>query len=304
MYRTLFTNSKINFNRKRIQTPDNDFIDLDFSKVKSKHLALLIHGLEGSSNSKYILSTTQYLNKKNIDVVVFNLRGCSGEPNNKLKSYHSGETKDLDFVVKFLTENCDYNKISIVGFSLGGNMSLKYLSEKKKDCPAILNAIVAVSPPCDLKGSSIELAKKSNFIYMKRFLKTLTKKAFEKNKRFPNENLNIDNIMASKNFADFDNLFTAPTSGFESAEDYWLKASSLFDLEDIKKPTYLISAENDPFLSKSCIPFSIAKNHKYLFLEAPKHGGHIGFIQSFSAKNNLWLEKKVTNFIQKNNPMR
>jgi predicted alpha/beta-fold hydrolase len=299
MYRTLFTNPIVNYTRNRITTPDNDFIDLDFSTSNSKHLALLIHGLEGSSNSKYVLSTTQYLNKQNIDVVVFNLRGCSGELNLKLKAYHSGETSDLDFVLKFLTKNFEYQKISIVGFSLGGNMSLKYLAEKKENCPAIINSVVSVSPPCDLKGSSKELGKKSNIIYMKRFLKTLTQKVLEKSKRFPNNKMNIEGIMASKNFADFDNLFTAPSYGFKDANDYWFKASSLYGLTDIKTPTYLITAMNDPFLSESCIPYGIAKNHQYLSLEVPKYGGHIGFIQSFNSNKNLWLEKKIANFIQK-----
>lgn len=299
MYRTLFTDPKVNYSRNRINTPDGDFIDLDFSIANSKHLALLIHGLEGSSNSKYVLSTTKYLNKQNIDVVVFNLRGCSGELNKKLKAYHSGETSDLLFVLNHILEKFNYEKTSLVGFSLGGNMVLKYLEEQKENLPNSLNAAIAISPPIDLKGSSMELAKKSNRIYMKRFLKTLTKKVLEKSRQFPNQNIAIKNIMKAKDFAVFDNLFTAPSFGFKNAEDYWQKASSLFELEAIRLPTYLITAQNDPFLSESCIPFDIAKKHPFLFLEAPKKGGHIGFIQSFKASKNLWLEKKIANFIQK-----
>lgn len=299
MYRTLFTNPKVNFSRNRIQTVDKDFIDLDFSISNSKQLAVLIHGLEGSSNSKYILSTTQYLNKQNIDVVVFNLRGCSGELNYKLKAYHSGETSDLKFVLKHLRENFNYEKVALVGFSLGGNMVLKYLGEQEKNLPKELNAAISVSPPCDLKGSSYELAKKSNAIYMKRFLKTLTLKVFEKSKQFPNEKIDLKGIMNSKNFADFDNLFTAPSFGFKDAHDYWAKASSLFNLDKIQLPTYLLSAKNDPFLSDSCLPHDIATNQPFLFLETPRHGGHIGFIQSFNNAKNNWMEKKIANFIQK-----
>ncbi|MFC2109260.1 YheT family hydrolase [Bacteroidota bacterium] len=297
MFRTLFTKPNVNYARERITTMDNDFIDLDFSKVNSQSLTILIHGLEGSSNSKYVLSTAHFLNENNFDVVVFNLRGCSGELNKKFKAYHSGETKDLDFVIEHLTKNYDYKDISLIGFSLGGNMTLKYLGEKGTEHNSLLKNAVAVSAPCDLKGSSLELAKKSNAIYMKRFLKTLVKKAILKNRLFPNRIEHMDKIITAKNFYAFDNYFTAPSFGFRNAEDYWKKASSYNYLNNIKVPTYFITAKDDPFLSESCIPIKLAKKHKYLYLEVTKKGGHIGFIENFSKKD--WLEKKITNFVSK-----
>ena len=300
VYRTLFSRPKTVYQRKRIFTLDTDFIDLDFSTpTNSSEIILLIHGLEGSSKSKYIHSTVDYLVSQNLNAVVYNLKGCSGEINKKLTSYHSGETADLNFVLNYLFSQLNYSKISLVGFSLGGNMALKYIAEKKENYPSYLNCVVAISAPCDLKSSSIELSKKSNRIYMKRFLKTLIQKATEKSLLFPEEKINIEAIKASQNFADFDEHFTAVINGYKNAEDYWKKESSLPLLSQIKLPTYLITAENDPFLGTACYPKEIAKKNNFFHLEITKYGGHIGFINGFSSKNNLWMEKKITKFIQK-----
>lgn len=300
MYRTLFTDPKVNFTRKRIMTPDADFLDLDFSCVHSKKIALLIHGLEGSSNSKYILSTTKYLNAANIDVVAMNLRGCSGTLNKHYKAYHTGETGDLDFVLQHIDTKYSYEEISLIGFSLGGNVVLKYAGEQENNLNANIKNIISISPPCDLKGSSKQLSKKSNFIYMKRFLNTLLKKAIEKGKLFPEQNLNLEQLLKAKNFHDFDNLYTAPSFGFKDAEDYWAKASSKPFLKNIQIPTYILTAKNDPFLSETCFPKKEAENNPFLHLELTNYGGHIGFIKSLKSRNEQWFEKKITTFLMNN----
>jgi predicted alpha/beta-fold hydrolase len=297
MYRTLFTSPQVDFNRERIETEDGDFLDLDFSTVNSKNLVVLIHGLEGSSSSKYILSSTSFLNHNNYDIVVLNLRGCSGELNRHYKAYHTGETGDLTYVLQHLQKNKTYKNISLLGFSLGGNVVLKFAGEQKEKITPFIHKIIAVSPPCDLKGASDALSKKSNLIYMKRFLKTLVKKAILKAELFPEENLKIEKLLKAKNFADFDNLFTAPSFGFKNAEDYWEKASSMPFLKDIKVKSFLLAAKNDPFLSTSCFPFEIAKNHPYLNLELTETGGHIGFIKSFRSKDQFWFEKKILKYL-------
>lgn len=297
MYRTLFTNPVAHFNRKRIETEDGDFLDLDFSTVNSKKLVVLIHGLEGSSSSKYILASTNFLNKNGFDIVVINLRGCSGELNRHYKAYHTGETGDLGFVLKYIEKNYSYKNISLLGFSLGGNVVLKYAGEQKENLNPLILKVVAVSPPCDLKGASDALSKKSNTIYMKRFLKTLVYKAALKAERFPEEKLNTEELLKAKNFTDFDNLFTAPSFCFKDAEDYWEKASSKPFLKDIKVQSYLLSAKNDPFLSDSCFPTEIAKKHQYLHLELTETGGHIGFIKSFKTKDKFWFEKKLLKYL-------
>ena len=132
VFRTLFSSPKVSYDRQRIETKDQDFLDIDISSVQSENLALMIHGLEGSSKSKYIRSSTKLLNNNNIDVIVLNLRGCSGYLNKKFKAYHSGETGDLDFILQYIEQEYTYKNISLVGFSLGGNVVLKFAGEQKK----------------------------------------------------------------------------------------------------------------------------------------------------------------------------
>jgi len=183
VYRNLFTSPRILFQRERIPTADGDFLDLDCACVNSKHVALLLHGLEGSSQSKYILSTALNLNRQNIDVIVLNMRGCSGEKNRLYKSYHSGETEDLNATVLHIDKNYDYQSISLIGFSMGGNMVLKYAGERKLN-PAI-KCLVAIGPPCDLKGSAKTLSEKSNSLVYEAVFKNTDKKSRPEKYRSP-----------------------------------------------------------------------------------------------------------------------
>lgn len=298
MYRTVFTRPTAQFIRRRIATPDGDFLDLDFSSCHSKNAVLMIHGLEGSSDSKYVLATTSFLSSNNYDIIVINLRGCSGELNKKFKAYHTGETGDLHFVLDFLTQNYDYATISLLGFSLGGNVVLKYAGEQKENLNPLVDKIISISPPCDLKGASMVLSKKSNIIYMKRFLKTLVSKALQKAAMFPEQNLNTEKLVKAANFTDFDSLFTAPSFGFKDEEDYWEKASCKPFLKDIQVKSYLLTAKNDPFLSESCFPIDLAKKSNYLHLELTEKGGHIGFVKSIAKRNDQWFEKKILNYLK------
>ena len=298
IYRTLFQNLKIIFSRKRMELEDGDFIDLDFSTVYSDKIVIAIHGLEGSSNSNYIKSLTNILNVNNFDVMVINLRGCSGELNRLLSSYHSGKTDDLNKVINYLTANYSYTEINLVGFSLGGNMILKYLGEKLFNIHTKIKYAVAISAPCDLQGSSIELSKFWNRIYMQRFLISLKKKLNVKAKQFPNSFLDIGKIENAQNFFDMDNLYTAPAHGFKDAVDYWEKNSSKQFIPNIKTPTLLITSQDDPFLSRSCIPIKEAKNNSDFTLELTNYGGHVGFNTSFSRANNHWLENRIVEFLR------
>jgi len=301
LYRILATNPKkykVNYKRQRISTPDNDFIDLDFSSVNSKHAVIAIHGLEGSAQSLYILSLVKYLNEQNIDAFAVNLRGCSGEDNKHLFAYHAGFTQDLKCVLNHITKNYAYLSISLVGYSLGGNMVLKYMGEKGLSVPENVKCCVAVSAPCNLEDSSEELAKKSNYIYMTAFLKSVKEKARLKFKHFPNHNLNKKNILASKNFAEFDNYFTAAVFGYKSAEDLYHANSCKPFLKGIEKPTLLLTALDDPFLGNKCYPFDEAKNNNHFDLLATKFGGHVGYNASFKNSNNYWSEKYIADYIK------
>jgi len=175
---------------------------------------------------------------------------------------------------------------------------LKYLGEQGVNLHPKIKCGVAISVPSDLKGSSGALSSKENKLYMKKFLETLKSKTLEKLERFPDSFLKKDKILAVQNFYDYDNLYTAPAHGFKNAEDYWEKSSSKPCLPKIKIPTLMVSALDDTFLSKSCYPFEIAKNHNSLYLETPKYGGHVGFNSKIFSKNGFWLEKRILEFLK------
>lgn len=298
LFRTFFTHQKVNYQRERLELNDGDFMDLDFSKVGSSALTIAIHGLEGSSKSKYIIAATKELNKQNIDVVAVNLRGCSGEMNRVFSSYHSGKTEDLDAVIQYIKSNYSYESIILLGYSLGGNMTLKYLGEQSSNISKNIRCAISISPPCDLASSSEVLSKANNYIYMQRFLRTLKSKTLLKLEKYPDSFLTKDTIRKAQNFYDYDTLYTAPANGFSSAEDYWSKSSSKSFLDKIKLPTLLISSYDDTFLSDACIPLEIAKKQPYLFLEATKKGGHVGYNSKIIGKNGAWLEKRIVSFIK------
>ena len=300
MYRPLFMKDKVSYQRKRITTWDNDFFDLDFSVIGSKTLVLLIHGLEGSSESKYMTSSSIHFNNKGLDVVCFNLRGCSGEDNLLLSTYHSGKTEDVDFVVNHLLDSYNYENIVIVGFSLGGNLTLKYMGEKAENISPIIKGGIAVSVPVDIATAEKEMDKLKNKLYMEVFFKTMKNKVLEKAYKFPEYQLDKDKLFKATKFKHLEYLYTCPVFGFESPEDYWQKASSKPYLDKIKKPTLLINAKDDSFLSKECFPFDIAHDSKYFHFEAPNYGGHVGFMSSFKPSENIWLEKRIARFIKEN----
>ncbi|CAA0244477.1 alpha/beta fold hydrolase [Tenacibaculum maritimum] len=298
IYRPLFMKDTCQYNRKRITTWDADFIDLDFSLVGGNTLALLIHGLEGNSSSKYIASTSNQLNAIGIDTVCFNLRGCSGEDNLLLGTYHSGKTEDVDFVVQHLVNNYAYESLVIIGFSLGGNLTLKYMGEFANTQPSKIKGAIAVSVPVDITTAEKEMDMLKNKLYIEIFFKTMKNKILEKAHKFPEYQLNKEKLFKATRFKHLEHLYTVPVFGFKSPEDYWKKASAKPYLSKITKPTLLINAKDDTFLSKECYPYQEAKNSSYFHLMVTKYGGHVGFMSSFIPKENIWLEKEIINFIK------
>ncbi|WP_111708416.1 YheT family hydrolase [Lutibacter citreus] len=296
IHKTLFNNQTISYNRKRIFTNDNDFLDLDFSINNSNTLVVAMHGLEGSSKSKYIISVVNFLNSKNIDCVAVNLRGCSGEANNNAYSYNSGKTDDVNHIINYILENFNYTNIVLLGYSMGGNITLKYMGETAS-IPKEIKTAIAISTPCDLEGSSNSLSKWNNKIYLKRFMRTLKENALLKLNKFPESGLNRDAILNSENFNDFDNVVTAPLFGYKNAKDYWTQCSSKQFLNSISKPTLLLNALDDSFLSESCFPFEEAKNNNNLNFEVSKYGGHVGFNTSIFGKDLFWSENRILEFI-------
>lgn len=294
IFPSLFRKISVNYSRKRYHTPDGDFLDLDWSKRGNSKLLIAIHGLEGSSESNYIKGIVNIFNDNNYDGVAINLRGCSGEHNLGRENYHSGQTSDLDFVVKTILKQDNYEEIIIVGFSLGGNIVLKYGGEKGTQIPKQIKKIIGVSVPTDLTGSVGVINRKRNFIYLRRFLVSLKEKYKAKQHLYPD----LDNakILGAKDFTDFDGAFTAPVHGFESAEDYWHKSSSIFFLDNIKIPALILSALDDSFLSEKSYPYAHAERNPNLFLITPKNGGHVGFPQ-FKSNGYYWSEERIMEFV-------
>ncbi len=280
--------------RTQLPTPDGDFLDLDWSNAPNKttSLAIIIHGLEGDSTRPYMKGSVRAFNDHNIDAVCVNLRSCSGKPNKLYTSYHSGKSDDLKVVVDAIVAKNQYQNIYLNGFSLGANIILKYLGEQ--DFPGQVKAAIAVSAPCDLYGTMLELHKAKNWIYAYRFKKTLLEKLRQKQLLFP-DRIDLNTIKGIKTLKDFDDVYTSKAHGFIDAVDYYKKSSSLQYLSDIKIPTLILNALNDSFLSPSCFPREIAKNHPYLFFESPTYGGHVGF---FKYGKSYFNEQRTIAFIQ------
>ena len=293
IYSSLFRRIEpVSFKRKRIETSDDDFLDIDFIENGSKKIVILCHGLEGSSDSKYIQATAKLLSKNGYSIAAMNYRFCSGEINRQLITYHSGKTDDLNAVINYVLPN--YDSVYLVGFSLGGNLILKYNGDGLFNLSSKVKASVAISVPVDLKGSSIALQRRENTLYNWRFLRTLSKKMHLKHKQFPDD-LEIKSLKLIKNLTDFDEYFTSKINGFKDAQDYYFKASSKQFIPNISKPTLLINAMDDPFLSESCFPVSEAKKNSNFNLMTPHYGGHVGFI---SKGDFYWSEHQILNFIE------
>ncbi|SDS50349.1 hypothetical protein SAMN04515667_2322 [Formosa sp. Hel1_31_208] len=265
--------------RERIETRDQDFLDLDWSYAerKSDAVIILLHGLEGHAQRPYVTGAAKLFNQNSIDAVCVNFRGCSGEDNRYYHSYHSGATDDLDDVVQHCILNKGYSKIYIKGISLGGNITLKYLGEDR-EIPKEIKSAISISVPVHLTGSANELHKAKNKAFAIRFKQHLVDKLKVKIRQFP-DNISITEINSIKTLRDFDEVYTSKAHGFADASDYYQKASSVQFLHNIKVPTLIINALNDSFLSHECYPIKEAKNNAYVYLEMPKYGGHVGFIQ-------------------------
>ncbi len=279
------------YTRERIATPDHDFLDLDWIKQDAGRLVIISHGLEGNSQRSYIKGMARMCLASNFDVLTWNYRGCSEEMNRELRFYHSGATDDVGVVVNHAIA-CGYTNITLIGFSLGGNLTLKYIGEQQP--PKEVKKAVAFSVPLDLHSSCIQISRPSNRIYSERFLKSLKKKIITK--AVFRKELDIKGIDAIASLIEFDDHFTAPIHGFKNAVDYYTQSSSLQFLTRITIPTLIINAQNDPFLSKECYPTATLHDHPFVRFESPAYGGHVGFAQ-FNKNGLYWSEERAMEFI-------
>ncbi len=280
--------------KERIKTPDGDFLEINWYKQQRGKLLIISHGLEGNSERAYMLGMAKIFFQNQFDVLTWNFRGCGEEMNEQVIFYHSGATYDLDEVVQHAAK--DYDEIYLVGFSLGGNLTLKFLGEKKNTLTKIKKA-VTISVPLHLGSSSEKISSGGNILYSKRFLRTLKEKVIKKSEAHPGK-IPLQAIKNIKTLADFDDYFTGPLHGFADAQEYYEVNSSIFFLEHIEVPTLILNALNDPFLSENCFPKEVANQLDLVFFEYPKHGGHVGFSPADSSRLH-YSEQRAIEFITK-----
>ena len=295
IYPSLFRSVKrIDYQHERISTTDHDFLDLFWLNQQSNQVVIISHGLEGNAHRAYIKGMAKVFHDNAFDVLAWNYRGCGEEMNKALSFYHSGATDDLDHVVNHAIAQ-GYEKVFLVGFSLGGNLTLKYVGER--NVSQTIKGVVTFSVPLDLYTSCLQLSKPSNWIYSRRFLKSLKNKIRAKAKLM--SGLNIAMLEKITSLEQFDDYYTGPIHGFENALDYYQRCSAIGFLETIVTPTLIVNAQNDPFLSKECFPTEI--NNSFVQFETPSRGGHVGFSQ-FKRNGLYWSEERALDFIQSCSP--
>lgn len=281
------------YRRERMELPDGDFLDLDWAGDGRDRLVVLCHGMEGSSHRAYVRGMARAFLASGWDVLAWNMRGCSGEPNRLPRPYNAGDTKDLEALLLHAAHS--YRSVGLVGFSLGGNVVLRYLGERGDSFPVPVVGGVAFSTPCDLAACSEKIRDPQNRLYLTRFMRTLRTKAEEMSRRWPGVVPRFDPGKV-RDFHSFDEHFTAPLCGFRNAAHYWASSSSGAVLEKIRVPALLVNAADDPILTVECYPVEAAQTSAFLHLEIPPHGGHVGFMEG-RPNGSYWSERRATSFL-------
>jgi predicted alpha/beta-fold hydrolase len=297
IYPALFLRGRLpRYRRERWNTPDADFIDLDFldAAAAGAPRVVLFHGLEGSSSSHYAVALMRALGRAGWNGVVVHFRGCSGEPNRLPRAYHSGDADEVGWIVARLAEAG--GPLYAVGVSLGGNALLKWLGESGTGAGAGLRAAAAVSAPLDLMAAGAALGQGLNLIYTRMFLATLRRKSLDKLERFPGL-FDHERLLAARNLRQFDDVVTAPLHGFRDTDDYWTRASAKPMLAGVRLPTLVLNAKNDPFLPARYLPQRQEVSASVL-LEQPEEGGHAGFAGGAFPGNLDWLPQRLLAFFR------
>lgn len=290
--------------RERWTTPDGDFLDVDFLPDTGGAVVLVLHGLEGHTRRRYMLSTFVALQEAGMVPVGLNFRSCSGQPNRRARAYHSGETADLGFVLGRLQERFPGRSLAVVGFSLGGNVLLKYLGERGEgsapcDAPGPLpEAAVALSVPYDLAAGADLLGRTlMGRLYNRYFLGSLLRKVREK-EHLLGGLVDLPALYRTRTLRAFDDLLTAPVHGFRDADHYYAESSARLYLAAIRTPTLLLHATDDPFLPSECIPHKAMSDNPFLHPVVTERGGHVGFVQGGVRRPAFWAERGVAGFLR------
>lgn len=281
--------------RERWATPDSDFIDVDFldAAVDAPTL-VLFHGLEGSAGSHYAISTAHACQQAGWRLVVPHFRGCSGEINRQARAYHSGDSAEIDWILRRLHAANDGRKVHAAGISIGGNVLLKWAGEQQSAAAEIVTGVAAICAPLDLAACGHHLAHGFNRLYTRHFLKSMKASSLARLQLFPNL-FDQQRMLRATNLWQFDDVVTGPIHGFSGADDYWQRCSAKGFLTAITVPTLAVNPKNDPFLPAKFLP----KAHEVspsVCLEQPEHGGHVGFVSDNFPGNLDWLPQRLLHF--------
>ncbi len=291
---------KLSIRSERLELADGDFLDLAWVGGGSGPRVLILHGLNGSIGSPYARGILQAINNRGWRGVFMHFRGCSGEPNRLAQSYHSGETRDLQAVITELIHREPNSPLFAIGYSLGGNVLLKWLGEiGESGIENPLKAAVAVSIPFELAKTAEHLKTGFSRLYQWHLLRELSAYHHRKFKDLPKPSaINDVDVTQLKTFWEFDNAITAPLHGFKNADDYYEKSSSRQYLAKIKTPTLILHARNDPFTTLNALP-EVHEVSKHVSLELSEDGGHVGFVSGkYPWKPIYWLEERIMDYLE------
>lgn len=297
---------QVDYRRERWETPDDDFIDLDWAEgenlSETTPVVLHFHGLEGSSQSHYALALMDAVVRRGWRGVVSHFRSCSGELNRTMRAYHAGDTAEVAWVVEKVHERFPNAPLYLVGVSLGGNQVALYLGQQGEAARRYVTKAVSVGAPVDLVAGSNLMCHGLNRLYAMNFLQTLIPKALKKLEQFPElaKFYTPKEMKACRHFYDFDSLFTGPVHGYQNAMEYWLKCSSKPHLKNVRVPLLLLNAKNDPFLPAWALP-TADEVSDCVWLDQPEEGGHIGFPLGAPPGRLDYLPRRIMRFFDEGN---
>ena len=283
---------RVAMTRERVELPDGDFVDVDRAG-ESGPIVVVLHGLQGSSRSPHVRGLMGTLDRHGFRSAAMHFRGCSGEPNRLLRTYHSGETGDLEFVVQRLCNRHPATPLAAVGFSLGGNVLLKWLAER--GAGAEVAAAAAVSVPFRLDRVADRLERGFSRIYKRHFIADLHRTILDKFRNRPGT-IDLDAMRRDWSFRGFDDHVTAPLHGFRDAEHYYAESSCRQYLRDVARPTLILHSLDDPFMTRDIVPGGDELSPS-IRLECSAAGGHVGFVDGgmpWSAR--YWIEERILRF--------
>jgi predicted alpha/beta-fold hydrolase len=289
---------QVTYRRERWNTPDGDFIELDWLDPAGDACApllVLFHGLEGNSSSHYARTLMAAVAAQGWRGVVPHFRSCSGPINLAPRFYHLGDSAEMDWILRRLRAS-HHGLLLVAGVSLGGNVLLRWLGERGEDAGHIVDAAAAISAPVDPSVGGVALSSGFNLLYTRSFLRTLKRKALIKAQQYPGL-FDVAAALEARDFHVFDNIVTAPLHGFKDVEDYWKRAASKPVLRDITVPTLLLNARNDPFLPAHALP-AARDVSAAIELDQPEYGGHVGFMTGPFPGRIGWLAQRVLGYFQ------